>query len=279
VSGQVVDATDSSIVNPPLPPTATVMPAVEVSGSSQVTDATDTPVASPTLPPTATVTDIPAVEVPATATEVVEPTSTPTDIPTATPQPPANDWSFTNVQLYPDQYEEGLLLLGEMNNNSDAPQTLTEVTGIFYDAQGQVIADTGNTIGYWPVDIIPPGGRVPFELIVEGIQSAANFNLSVEAEPSSIIPRQDFEFLGLNQWNEDDTYCLTGQFHNPGDELHNYLVIGATLYDEQDNIVNFGDYFEPDLEAMGGDQPLEFEICIAPPNHGANRYELWAWGE
>ena len=86
--------------------------------------------------------------------------------------------------------------------------------------------------------------------------------------------------MDLNQWkNEDDSYCLAGQFRNPGAKLQNYLVIGATLYDEQDNLVNFGDYFEPEPAAIESDQSLEFEICIASPNQGTTRYELWAWGE
>ena len=56
-------------------------------------------------------------------------------------------------------------------------------------------------------------------------------------------------------------------------------MIGATLYDKQDNLVNFGDYYQSDLQAMVTDQPLEFEICIPPPNQEAARYELWAWRE
>jgi hypothetical protein len=195
----------------------------------------------------------------------------------ATP-PPAKDWLFTAIQLNSDQ-ANGLQLFGELANNSGVSQTLTEVTGIFYDAQGQVIADQGDTIGYWPVDIIPPGGQVPFELLVEGINGAANFDLNVAAEPASTSPRQDFEFGSLKQRTEADAYCLTGQFRNTGAELQNYLVLGATLYDEQDNLVNFGDYYQPDLDGVAADQPLEFEICIAPPYQGATRYELWAWGE
>jgi len=61
-------------------------------------------------------------------------------------------------------------------------------------------------------------------LLVEGIDSAANFDLNVVAEPGSTSPRQDFEFGDVNQRAEADTYCLTGQFRNPGAELQDYLV-------------------------------------------------------
>ena len=259
-------------------PTLTPTP-VDIAASGQRIDAPDAAVASQPLPPTATAT--PSVDVPLNASGAAEPTHLPVDLPTPVPSSPsgaADDWLWTNVQLYPNQ-AEGLLLFGELMNNSGASQTLTEISGTFYDAQGQLIADAANTIGYWPVDIIPPDSRVPIELVVEGIQSAANFNLNVMAEPGGTVPRQDFEFGELHQRTEADSYCLTGQFQNFGTELQNYLVIGATLYDARNNIVNFGDYYQPDLAALTADQPLAFEICIGPPNQGATRYELWAWGE
>lgn len=259
-------------------PTLTATPRAAAS-SGQATAATNTPIASQPLPPTATATPPPGA-VSLNISEAPEPISISIETPAAKPPAEApTDWLFANVQLYPDQYEEGLLLFGEMINNSGVSQTPTELTGIFYDAQGQVIADADNTIGYWPVDNIPPEGRVPFELLLEGIHRVANFDLNVTAEPGDTIPRQDFEFGDLNQRTEADTYCLTGQFRNPGAELQNYLVIGATLYDAQNNVVNFGDYYQPDLQAMAADQPLQFEICITPPNQGATRYEVWAWGE
>jgi hypothetical protein len=60
-----------------------------------------------------------------------------------------------------------------------------------------------------------------------------------------------------------------------GDSVQNYLVIVAVLYDDQDNVVNFGDYYEPYLES---DEALNFEICVGSPNQGVARYELRAWG-
>jgi hypothetical protein len=211
--------------------------------------------------------------------EEPEPTSVPIIIPTATPKPEApNNWQFANIQLYPDQYEGGLLLYGDMINNSGSAQDVSEITGTFYDAQGQVIASADNTEAYWSVETISHGGRTPFEMVVEGIENAANFNLSVEAEPSQASPRQDFAFLDLNQWAEEETYCLTGQLQNLGDQLEEYLIIGVTLYDGQDNIINFGDYIEPDVDAITGNETLEFEICIDPPNQNSARHEMWAWG-
>jgi len=175
-----------------------------------------------------------------------------------------------------NEYEEGLLLYGDLINNTGAPQTLIWITATFYDDQGQVVADPENVYNYWPaVDVVPVGGQVPFELAVDGLQSAANFTLRVEAEPSSEPPLQDFSFTDLSQRDEEGDYCVQGVLQGPGESLQAYLVIVAVLYDDQGNVVNFGDYYEPYLEE---DQSLTFEICVGPPNQDIARYELRAWG-
>ena len=45
--------------------------------------------------------------------------------------------------------------------------------------------------------------------------------------------------------NEEGIYCVGGTLRNPGGELQVYLVVVVVLYDNQDRIVNFGDYNEP----------------------------------
>ena len=193
--------------------------------------------------------------------------------PVPTPDP---NWSFVGVRVSTDD-GGNLLLHGDAINNAGSSQEIVSITGLFYDAQGRVTADANMILEYWPlIDTIPPGGRVPFELTVVGIQSAANFYLSVEAEPSDETPRQDFEFSDLKQSNEAGNYCVTGKLRNPGDALQSYLVIVVVLYDDQDNVINFGDYGEFDVGAGGGDQT--FEICIDPLNQDVARYELRAWG-
>jgi hypothetical protein len=181
--------------------------------------------------------------------------------------------------MYTDQVEDGLLLFGELTNNTGTTQELWLVSGLFYDAQGQLIADDDSVYDYWPIDVVPPDGRVPFVLEIDGISSAADFKLRVDADPGSETPRQDFEFLDLNQWTEDDSYCLAGRLRNPGGQLQDYLVIVATLYDGQGNVVNFYDDYGLDLEDLVGDQTQGFEICVDPPNQDTARYELRAWGQ
>lgn len=66
---------------------------------------------------------------------------------------------------------------------------------------------------------------------------------------------------------------------NPGGGLQDYLVIVAVLYDSQDKVVNFGDYYEPYPEDVVGDQTLTFETCTDSPDQDVARYELWTWGQ
>ncbi len=96
--------------------------------------------------------------------------------------------------------------------------------------------------------------------------------------PSSDIPRHDFEFSELNQWTESDAYCITGKLRNSGNELRDYLLIAAVLYDSQENVINFGDYEEFSASAIEGDRTSDFEICVYAPFQEEARYEMQAWG-
>jgi hypothetical protein len=215
----------------------------------------------------------------ASPTQTSAPTGNPTAGPTTTPLPGPPGWAFAGVRLYPDQEEETLLLYGNLINNTGFSQELEAISGDFYDAQNQVISDEDDIYAYWPVYVVPPGGVVPFELTVNEIDSVANFNLNVEGEPSGETPRQDFEFSDVNQWTEDDKYCLEGELRNAGNGLQGYLAIAAVLYDGQDNVVNFGDHTEYGPTQIVGDESLAFEICVTPPNQDVVRYELRAWGQ
>lgn len=267
-----------------LPSPATLTHLTEA-GSPQPTDTPGAATATSPLSPDTPTTGLTPTPGPAASTHI--PIPSPTDSPTPAPQPsptvpPAVEppgWSLAGVRLYNEQ-EKGLLLYGDLINSTGSPQALTLITGTFYDDQGRVIAAEERVYDYWPpVDAIPSGGRLPFELGVNGLQGDARFTLRVEAEPSSESPRQDFEFSDLSQWNEEDVYCVRGALQNPDGGLQDYLVIVAVLYDDQDRVVNFGDYSEPyPMDVVGG-QSSNFEICVGPPNQGVTRYELRAWGQ
>jgi uncharacterized protein YraI len=228
------------------------------------------------------ITGLPIAQAPAPPATAVSPTNTPSAtlaISTPYPVPPVSlNWSFADIRLDPTQEQGSLLLYGNMTNISSSAQEVAYVTGTFFDAQGQVIADEDSIYDYWLVDVIPPSGRTPFELTVLGIQNAANLNLRVESDPSDDTPHQNFEFSDIRTSDEAGDYCLSGVVRNLGEELSHYLIIMATLYDRQNRVINFSNYDEPNFEEVVGDDTLDFEICIDSFDQEVTRYELQGWG-
>ncbi len=227
----------------------------------------------PTASPTETV---PTATPTATATAAPTPTSTTTPTPTDTPLPAG--WIFGNVRLSPDETGENIRLYGDVLNNTGAAQKLAYITGVFYGDSGQVIANEDSILDYWPVDRVPAGGRVPFELTVSGIQSAADFDLNVIAEPSNRTPLQDFEVVELTPAVDHGLYCVAGRLRNPGDALESYLTVVTVLYDSQNNVINFSDYHKPVPRDIVGDRTLDLEICVDPLGQAVAHHELRAWG-
>jgi hypothetical protein len=188
-------------------------------------------------------------------------------------------WVFSGVRLSPDQEQGGLVLYGQVINNTGVAQEIFSITGTFGEGPGQISATADDVYAYWPAYVVPAGGSMPFELMVEGLDHAAEFDLSVEAEPSSEAVQHDFEFLEPKQWAEDDLYCLEGRVKSRAGEVQDYLIVAAVLYDAQGNVVNYGDYQEFGRIGLGGDETASFDMCLGPPLAGVARYELQAWGK
>ncbi len=204
---------------------------------------------------------------------------TPTPTPTTTTMPPTAGWSFANVQAIADQDQEMVIVYGDMVNNTGSSQELSRVTGTFYDDQGQVIAGPDATDDRWPVQVVPPEGRMPFEVTVYEIQSVADFDLEVVSQPTGDTPRQDFEFFNLDTSSRTGAYCVVGRLRNPGGRLSHYLVIGAALYNNEDKVINFDSVEVPNPGLVVGDSTLGFSTCIETHNRDVVNYTLEAWGQ
>jgi hypothetical protein len=188
-------------------------------------------------------------------------------------------WSFVGVRSFYDPDWESVLVYGEAVNNTGSSQELFYITGTFYDAQGQVVADQYDADDYWPIDVVPNGAQVPFEISLWDIDSVADFDLRVISEPSSDAPRQDFEFLGLDASGDARDYCVVGRLRNSGGQLEDYLAVVAVLYDEGDKVINFDSSYNYSPEVVTGDRTLDFEVCVDPLGQEVGYYELRAWGE
>ncbi|MEW5957253.1 MAG: hypothetical protein AB1801_05995 [Chloroflexota bacterium] len=234
-------------------------------------------VSNPTLAAISTATPAPAAS--------PNPAATPN--PTATLPPPPDEeappssavpgWSFRG--LHTSLTEGNAVVVGEIINNTGSPQQAVEVSGVFYDALDQVIEDEIDTLSYVPVEVIPVGAHVPFELVVESPQPIFRLDLEALSQPASDSPRQDFQFANINQWSGGtNMYCLGGQVQNLGLPLAGYLVIMATTYDAQGQVVGFGEYAPTSPENIVGDQTSPFEMCIDPLDQHVARHEFRALG-
>jgi hypothetical protein len=275
---------------PPATEVAQAAPAVEVAGADLSVASTpdvastplvptpvaivpppsDTPLPTETSLPAATETPVPT----ATATETPLPTDTPT--PTATPTSQA--WVFNGVRTHLNPFDDGLVMYGNLTNNTGATQELKSILGTFYDPQNQIIAGPDSGSAYWPGYTVAPGGTMPFELAITSINEATNFDLNVEAEPSDETPRQDFEFSDIEQEVEEDSYCVAGELRNSGDELEDYLSVALVLYDSQENVISFSYYEELDPDWIEDDDTLEFELCADLLDQAVAHHNLEAWG-
>ncbi len=244
--------------------------------NSQVSDQTVQPVAgeSAGLPSTPMPTSAPAAQ---PNQPTASPTTPPTPTSTATPSLENSGWSFASIRTYPDE-AGNLLLYGDVINNTGSSQEVAYITGDFYNAEGQPIADQDQTIDYWPIDVIPAGERLPFELTVLGVQNITNYELNVTAHPSQQILSQNFEFLDVTEFQDEESYCLVGLIKNIGPPLQEYVVVVGVLYDNQNQVLQFGEYYQSSEELNLNEAPFEFSLCIDLINADIARYDLRAWG-
>ena len=250
-------------------PTATAIAVAQA--PAQPVQSAATPVAFPTPNP------LPSPASGSGPTEAVEPPPPAQPLPAPNPAPSGSGWAFVGVDVsYQD--EEGAIIDGDIINNTGAPQEIVKLTGTIFDSQGQGVASVEDAAAYWPLETVPAGGQVPFEMAVYHVQDIANLDLDVVSQPSSDNPRQDFELSDLAPSVAEGNYCVTGKLWNRGNPLLDYLLVLVVLYDDQDKVVNFGTFQGNSPEEVVNDAGLNFEVCTDSYNHQIARHELRAVG-
>lgn len=213
------------------------------------------------------------------ATTTVSPTDkpSPTATYTASPPPSAAGWEFTALKQTPDEDGSAFIITGEMVNRSGETQRLNFITGDFFDVSGKKIAGEDETSDYWATEMIPPDGRLPFELTVYGINQATKFDLFAQSESTSETVYSDFQAENLTISQELESFCVDGDV-NFGDKLKRTLVILVTGYNAGNAVVSFGDdYFliPDDIELQ-----TDFSICIDDTEPSSiDHYLIQIWGE
>jgi hypothetical protein len=186
-------------------------------------------------------------------------------------------WAFAGVRATID--EGNAIVFGELINNTGAPQTEVQVSGILYDRYDRIIIDGVDTLDYVPVEVVPVGARIPFELVVESDQPIYRIDLVGISAPADSSPRQDFQFSGVSQRvDPSGLYCIEGRIKNLGSPLQEHLIVLATTYDSQGQVVSFGEHAEGSPSNVSADQASPFEICIDPVGQQISNHQLKAVG-
>lgn len=181
------------------------------------------------------------------------------------------------MQSYYSAEDEAYRVFGEAVNNTGQTQDIETITGQFYNAQGQLIAGEDDVEAAFPVSVVAPGWRVPFDLYVDNAQSADRFELSVVATPSPTILRSDFATSGLSAAMENTNYCVRGTLQNPGPRPQSSVTLVAVIYDAQNRVINYGYSLRP-ASAVPENSSTEVKVCVPEPNANVASQTLTAWG-
>jgi len=247
----------------PAPPTATFAPS---------------PTSPPNIEPTASPADgEPDPDAPPTESDEPSPAATATTPPpTATAPPPA--WTFVGLRTVPEG--ESLFVIGELVNSTGLSRQGVVISGLFFDENNNLITSGVDTLSYIPVEVIPAGAHVPFELTIDSVAPIYRFDLLATSEVAeNLPPRQDFAVTNVTDWRaEEGLYCLKGTVQNPGAPLEEFLSLIVILYDGAGRVASFGEYSAPSPEKIVGEQTAPFELCIDPLGQGVDHYQIKALG-
>lgn len=159
--------------------------------------------------------------------------------------------------------------VGEMN------ASFVEVSGTFYDADGNVV-ETSTT--FTQRDVVPAGERSPFHLQVQDDRAEIErYKLDISAESTDDTPPGHGDLSTQGVTTETDSigyYHVKGEVHNEGSkEAKSVEVIGAFYNAEGDIVGTAFTYTDPEDIEPGG--TASFDLQTDPGDRSFDDYELW----
>jgi hypothetical protein len=185
-------------------------------------------------------------------TDTLVPSTPLPSLPTATPTPSLPQLEILSHQSYEDA--GWFHIVGEVRNNSDTPMEFVEIVATLYDDAGQVV---GTDFTYAELDVIPPGGKSPFETGTDKWAGTTNYKLQVEGS-SGTLPRQDIVILSHSHYIDGDWLHVRGEVQNTGNTPAEFVKIVVTLYDAGGNVVGT-DFTYTQLDAIPPGETSPFE--------------------
>ncbi len=250
---------------------------VEATPSPTPTEtATTTPAPpQPTLTPTSTVKPTLTPSQPtATATSTPSPTATATPMPTPTRTPiPASVFvrSHTSYALGSQLVVVGELLNGGANDVFDV-----RVIGRFYNRSGNLIAAGQVQAAFGKLEIERPD---PFRMMVDVDPSHVDrYELSIAYEEISIIEFRQLDVSAVDVVPRDGHLAVIGELRNGHEMELSSLVVAATFYNENGDIVEVVDTFLGE-ETISPGSALAFEIPLPDSERTYSKLRVLAQGQ
>jgi hypothetical protein len=145
------------------------------------------------------------------------------------------------------EYEDDLgffTIVGEVRNDLQMNVGKVLVTAAFYNASGDVIEQASTST---MMDILLPGQRSPFALILPRPVDLWEYSLRITARPTLEQPLAGLEVVQSHAYEDEvGFYHVTGEVENSGQRTADRVQVIVTLYDKWGKIVNAGFvYSEP----------------------------------
>jgi hypothetical protein len=178
---------------------------------------------------------------------------------------PAAPFKLRKVSSYTEPGTNTYHVVGEVVNQTGKNVIRVEVSGLFYNAAGRVVR---KEFAYSCIDILPPGGTSPFDIVVASAPAIKRYKLGVEA---FITPDRAVSGLKatVNKPKKDENKIVhvTGTVRNNSAKIYDFVQIcGALLNPAKTKIIRAGYTFpEPATLRPGQKRSFDWQLFDNPP--------------
>jgi hypothetical protein len=194
---------------------------------------------------------------PESLTSTPEPTNTPK--PTSTPEPPTTPTlNIPPLEILSHQSNTyGVLfhIIGEVRNNANVPMEVVKIIATLYDQDNKV---SGTSYNYPIIDVIPPGGKSPFEIGTDKWEGTTSYKLQVQGREGD-LPRQDLVILSSESYKANGWLHILGEVKNTGETEAKLVELIISLYDVNGILVGFT-YTYTTLDTIPPGETSPFEV-------------------